>query len=137
MFFSPGIAPKSELDRKEKHGTLCSTNGATLPRSDVRFSQGLGTSYGRVMAFFWYNPFSGEKLASQFINYLQAASFVSDLRQTIAGPAIAATSLVVDSLEEGLERINRTSAEFMTAFAWRVSLNPDTHPIDNNSPKQI
>lgn len=89
------------------------------------------------MAFFWYNPFSGEKLASQFINYLQAASFVSDLRQTIAGSAVAATSIVVDSLEEGLERIERQSAEFRTAFDWRLSLIADQQQIANMLLKNI
>lgn len=131
MFFSPGIAPKSELDVKEKCGTLCSTTGATLPRPDVLSSQGLETSYGRVMAFFWYNPFSGEKLASQFINYLQATSFASDLRQTIAGSAVTAASIAVDSLEEGFERIERQSAEFRTAFDWRLSLIADQQQIAN------
>jgi hypothetical protein len=67
------------------------------------------------MAFFWYNPFSGEKLASQFMSYLQAGSFVGDVRRTIGESAAVVTSIVVDSLEKGLERLECQSSEFKTA----------------------
>jgi hypothetical protein len=89
------------------------------------------------MSFFWYNPFSGEKLSSQFVNYLQARSFVNDVRETIVASAGASALAVIESFDAGINRLEQQSSNFKSVFDWRLSLVHDQQRIANTTLKNL
>ena len=94
------------------------------------------------MAFFWFNPFSGEKLSSQFVHYLQASNYVGDITSAITTSAAAgaveqrraiehASSQVVGSLRHGFDRLGKLNAELKSVMDWRLSVVADQQRVGN------
>ena len=128
IFLAADIAPKSELDHSEQVGGHCSNSGAIFRFGAHADRRGFAL---QSMAFFWYNPFSGEKLSSQFINYLQARSFVADIRDTMVQSAAASAWVVMESFDAGITRLEQQNAEFKSIFDWRLSLIHDQQKVTN------
>ncbi len=94
------------------------------------------------MAFFWFNPFSGEKLSSQFVHYLQASNYVGDITSAITTSAAVgaveqrraieqASSQVVGSLRHGFDRMAKLNTELKSVMDWRLSVVADQQRVGN------
>jgi tetratricopeptide (TPR) repeat protein len=94
------------------------------------------------MAFFWFNPFSGERLSSQFVHYLQASNYVGDITSAITASAAVgaveqrraiehASSQVVGSLRNGFDRMAKLNTELKSVVDWRLSVVADQQRVGN------